>query len=90
MNGFSVAGAPTAQAVNMGGQESEVPTLPHPFSHSVIEHHNDGSNTVHHINRKHGYTHSQPQQEGDVRGSAADHDGMLDHMMDHVGIEEDK
>lgn len=87
MNGFAVAGAQTAQAMNMSGKEEEK-TLPHPFSHSVIEHHGDGSNTVHHINRKHGYTHSQPLQVGDVRGSAADHDGMLDHMMDHVGIEE--
>lgn len=83
------AGVSTAQAVNMDEKEEpKGPSLPHSFSHSVIEHHNDGTHTIHHINRKHGYAHIQPHQDGDVRGSAADHDGMLDHMMDHIGVEE--
>lgn len=92
MNGAAgVGGALTAQAIN-GGQEPEgagALALPHPFSHSIIEHHNDGSHTMHHVNRKHGYVHAQPHKDGDVRGSAVDHDAMLDHLMDHTGLEEE-
>lgn len=94
MNG--IGGSPIAQAVGLGqgpeapevGGEKVTPTnLPHPFSHSLIEHHDDGSHTMHHIHRQHGHVHSQPHQEGDVRGTASDHEGMLDHVMDHTGIE---
>jgi hypothetical protein len=56
----------------------------HKFSHSVIEHHADGSHTVHHIHEKHGHAHSVPVRDGDVRAAAGDHDHMLDHMMDHT------
>lgn len=56
----------------------------HKFSHTVTEHHNDGSHTIHHIHEKHGHVHNVPVREGDVRGAAADHDGMMDHMMDHT------
>jgi hypothetical protein len=56
----------------------------HDFSHTVIEHHDDGSHTVHHIHKKHGHEHNVPKREGDVKGAAADHDAMLDHVMDHT------
>lgn len=56
----------------------------HHFSHTVVEHHQDGSHTVHHIHEKHGHVHDLPVRDGDVRGAAADHDGMMDHMMDHT------
>jgi hypothetical protein len=56
----------------------------HKFSHTVIEHHKDNSHTIHHINEKHGHVHSVPERDGDVRGGAADHDAMIDHMMDHT------
>lgn len=58
----------------------------HPYSHSVVEHHKDGSHTIHHINESHGHVHNVPTRDGDVRGAAADHDGMMDHMMDHTGM----
>jgi hypothetical protein len=56
----------------------------HKFSHTVVEHHKDGSHTVHHIHKKHGHEHNVPKREGDVKGAAADHDAMLDHVMDHT------
>jgi hypothetical protein len=57
----------------------------HPFSHTVIEHHGDGSHTIHHIHGKHEHVHTVPERDGDVRGGAGDHDGMLDHLIDHTG-----
>lgn len=56
----------------------------HPFSHSVVEHHKDGTHTVHHIHEKHGHTHAMPEKDGDVKGGAGNHDAMMDHMMDHT------
>ena len=56
----------------------------HNFSHTVIEHHEDGSHTIHHIHKKHGHVHDVPKRDGDVKGAAADHDSMLDHVMDHT------
>jgi hypothetical protein len=57
----------------------------HSYSHTVVEHHKDGSHTVHHIHEKHGHVHSVPERDGDVRSAAPDHDGMLDHVIDHTG-----
>lgn len=56
----------------------------HEYSHSVIEHHEDGSKTVHHIHKKHGHQHNVPVREGDVKGAVGGHDEMMDHMMDHT------
>lgn len=56
----------------------------HPYSHSVVEHHKDGSHTVHHIHEKHGHHHDVPVREGDMKGAAGNHDAMMDHMMDHT------
>lgn len=56
----------------------------HHFSHSVVEHHDDGTHTIHHIHEKHGYAHTAPKRDGDVKGVAGDHDEMMDHMMDHT------
>lgn len=56
----------------------------HPYSHTVVEHHKDGSHTIHHIHEKHGHQHTTPERDGDVRGGAAGHDEMMDHMMDHT------
>lgn len=58
----------------------------HPYSHTVIEHHGDGSHTVHHINEKHGHVHNVPHRDGDMRAAVADHDGMMDHIMDHTSM----
>jgi hypothetical protein len=48
----------------------------HKFSHSHIEYHHDGSATAHHVHE------SDPKQ--DVRHAVADHDGLMDSMMDHT------
>jgi hypothetical protein len=56
----------------------------HDFSHTVLEHHEDGSATVHHIHKKHGHVHTAPKRDGDVKGSAGDHDQMIDHLMDNT------
>lgn len=56
----------------------------HPYSHTVVEHHKDGSHTVHHIHEKHNHRHDVPERDGDVRGAASGHDEMLDHIMDHT------
>jgi len=56
----------------------------HKFSHTVIEHHGDGSHTIHHIHEKHGFQHTAPVRDGDVKGAAGDHDAMVDHLMDHT------
>jgi hypothetical protein len=48
----------------------------HKFTHSHVEHHKDGSHTVHHVHEE------GPHK--DVKGAAADHDAMMDHMMDHT------
>ncbi len=61
----------------------------HQFSHTVVEHHKDGSSTIHHVNDKHGYVHNTPVRDGDVRGAAGNHDEMLDHMIDHTGMPND-
>lgn len=58
----------------------------HPFSHSVVEHHRDGSHTVHHIHEKHNHVHTAPEKDGDVKGGAGDHDSMIDHMMQHTSM----
>lgn len=56
----------------------------HPYSHTVIEHHEDGSHTVHHIHGKHGHQHSVPTRDGDVKHAASHHDAMIDSMMEHT------
>jgi len=48
----------------------------HPYSHTHIEHHHDGSHTVHHVH--------ESDSSKDVKGAVADHDGLMDHMMDHT------
>jgi hypothetical protein len=48
----------------------------HKFSHSHLEHHKDGSITLHHVHEE------GPHK--DVKHAAADHDGAMDSMMDHT------
>lgn len=48
----------------------------HKFTHTTIEHHDDGSHTVTH-HHKDGAPH-------DKKYAAADHDSMLDGVMDHT------
>jgi hypothetical protein len=55
----------------------------HNFSHTVVEHHEDGSHTVHHVHKKHNFA-GPEKRDGDVKGAAMDHDGMMDHVMDHT------
>lgn len=47
----------------------------HKFHSTHIEHHSDGSHTVHH-------RHEDPAK--DVKYAAGDHDGMMDGMMEHT------
>ena len=70
--------------IQISGTQGNKMAKKHSFSHTIVEHHNDGSHTVHHIHGKHGYQHTAPVRDGDVRGAAADHDGMLDHVIDHT------
>jgi hypothetical protein len=49
----------------------------HGFTHSHIEHHKDGSHTVHHIHEE------GPHK--DIKHAVADLDGVHDSMEDHVG-----
>lgn len=48
----------------------------HKYSHTHIEHHKDGSHTVHHVH--------EDGPHKDVKGAVADHDGLMDHIMDHT------
>lgn len=48
----------------------------HKFHRTTIEHHKDSSHTVHH--------HHEDGPEHDVKGAVADHDSMIDHIMDHT------
>ena len=49
----------------------------HGFKHTSIEHHHDGSATVHHQHEE--------GPEHDVKHAAADLDGVHDSMEDHLG-----
>jgi hypothetical protein len=48
----------------------------HKFHATHIQHHKDGSHTIHHMH--------EDGPEHDVKGAVADHDGMMDHMMEHT------
>ena len=48
----------------------------HPFHKTTIEHHKDNSHTITH--------HHDAGPEHNVTGATADHDGMIDHIMDHT------
>lgn len=48
----------------------------HKFTHTHVEHHKDGSHTVHHVH--------EDGPHKDVKGAAGDHDEMIDHIMDHT------
>lgn len=48
----------------------------HPYSHTHIEHHKDGSHTIHHVH--------ESDSSKDVKGAVADHDSLMDHIMDHT------
>jgi hypothetical protein len=48
----------------------------HKFTHTHVEHHKDGSHTVHHVH--------EDGPHMDVKGAAKDHDEMMDHIMDHT------
>jgi len=50
----------------------------HGYTHTHVEHHADGSHTVHHVHED--GTHK------DVKSGVADHDGLMDHMMDHTSM----
>lgn len=51
--------------------------MKHGFTHSHIEHHSDGSHTIHHFHHK--------GPEHDVKHAVADLDGVHDSMQDHLG-----
>jgi hypothetical protein len=58
----------------------------HGFTHTHVEHHADGSHTIHHVHEKTAHKHGMPHEVGehDVKGAAGDHDGMIDHLMDNT------
>jgi hypothetical protein len=49
----------------------------HGFTDTHVKHHADGSATMHHVH------HEGPHK--DVHHAVADHDGMIDSMMEHTG-----
>ena len=56
--------------------EGKSPVAHHGFTHSTVEHHHDGSHTVTH--------HHHEGSHKDIKHAVADHDGMIDSMMDHT------
>lgn len=48
----------------------------HKFTHTHIEHHKDGSHTIHHVHEE------GPHK--DVKSAVGDHDELMDHMMDNT------
>lgn len=48
----------------------------HKFSHTHIEHYKDGSHMIHHVH--------EDGPEHDVKSATADHDAMMDNMMEHT------
>lgn len=49
----------------------------HPYSNTHIEHHKDGSHTVHHVH--------EHDSKKDVKHAVADLDGAHDSMEEHLG-----
>jgi hypothetical protein len=47
----------------------------HKYTHSTVEHHDDGSHTI---------THHHEDGKSHKKYAAADHDSMMDGMMDHT------
>jgi hypothetical protein len=50
----------------------------HKYSHSHIEHHKDGSHTVHHVH--------EDGQQHDVKHAVGGLDELHDSMQDHLGM----
>lgn len=50
----------------------------HGYTHTHVEHHADGSHTVHHVH--------EDGPHKDVKGAVADHDALMDHMMAHTSM----
>lgn len=50
-------------------------TKKHKYSHTTVEHHEDGSHTT---------THHHEDGKSHKKYASADHDSMLDGMMDHT------
>ena len=48
----------------------------HPYTHSHVEHHEDGSHTVHHVHK------DGPHK--DHKSAVGDHDSLMDNMMDNT------
>jgi hypothetical protein len=57
-------------------EHKKKPHAGHGYTHTNVEHHADGSHTVHHVH--------EDGPHKDVKGAVADHDGLMDHMMDHT------
>jgi hypothetical protein len=49
----------------------------HKYTHTHIEHHSDGSHTTHHVH--------EDGPKHDKKYASADHDSMLDGLLDHTG-----
>jgi hypothetical protein len=60
----------------MAEHAKKKPHAGHGYTHTHIEHHADNSHTVHHVH--------EDGPHRDVKGAVADHDGLMDHMMDHT------
>jgi hypothetical protein len=48
----------------------------HPYSHTHVEHFSDGSHHVHHVH--------ESDSKKDVHSGVANHDALMDHIMDHT------
>ena len=49
----------------------------HGYTHTHVTHHSDGSATVHHVHHEGAHK--------DVHHAVADHDSLMDSMMEHTG-----
>jgi len=60
----------------------------HKFRHTVITHHDDGSQSYHHIHEKNKFN-APERGEGDMTGGASNHDDLMDRLMDNLSQPQD-
>lgn len=60
----------------MEHEHKKHPHAGHGFTHTHVEHHADGSHTVHHVH--------EDGPHKDVKSAVGDHDGMMDSMMSNT------
>lgn len=66
-----------AEELSKLAQENKMAKKHHKFTHTTVEHHDDGSHTI---------THHHEDGKSHKKYAAADHDSMMDGMMDHTSM----